>query len=227
MLDRAGLDTMEYFGAFATHHPIQTARLTEEGNLRLALGLLEICRDTASAGPETGGAWFAMVCCVQGKASAGAAIIEAGVLEVAVAHLNMSSPVEWINWRCPPGQQAGMTFGAFSLMAQAQGAEPQGKKMLQLVVENGIADAIVSLIKAYELRGPSKVDETSVHALAHATWCLASLDLTDLTAPAARHIVQLLEGMGSALRFALDHPQNHFKYAGITTGAYLGVSAAS
>ena len=75
--------------------------------------------------------------------------------------------------------------------------------------------------QAYELRGPSKVEE------AHTCGILCTvfgLSLLDMTTPEARPIVRLLDGMGSALRFTLDHPLNHLSVIGQTTATLCAVS---
>ena len=46
-----------------------------------------------------------------------------------------------------------------------------------------------------------------------------ALSLLDLTAPEAQPIVRQLEGMGSALRFVLDHSLDHIKALGFTTAS--------
>ena len=67
------------------------------------------------------------------------------------------------------------------------------------------------------------MDEACVSTTFAAVWALSFLDLG---APEARPIVQLLEGMPSALRFALDHPLDHFKAIGYTSAAFCAVSPA-
>ena len=65
------------------------------------------------------------------------------------------------------------------------------------------------------------MDEACVSTTFGAVWALSNLDLG---APEARPIVQLLEGMPSALRFALDHPLDHFKAIGLSSASYCAVS---
>ena len=52
-------------------------------------------------------------------------------------------------------------------------------------------------------------------------WVLTELDFS---AEEARPIVRILEGMGSALRFLLDHPLEHLKEMGFTTASWTAVS---
>ena len=54
-------------------------------------------------------------------------------------------------------------------------------------------------------------------------WALTNLDLA---APEARPIVRLLEGMGSALRFVLDHSLDHMKALGFTTASFCATLCA-
>lgn len=51
-----------------------------------------------------------------------------------------------------------------------------------------------------------------------------ALCLLDLTTAEARPIVKLLEGMGSALRFTLEHSLVHLDVLGQTTATMCGVS---
>ena len=53
-----------------------------------------------------------------------------------------------------------------------------------------------------------------------------ALSLLDLTAPEAQPIVQQLEGMGSALRFTLDHSLDHMKAMGLTTASFCATVCA-
>ena len=77
--------------------------------------------------------------------------------------------------------------------------------------------------QAFELRGAGKLDEANVYTVACALWALT---LLDLTAPEAQPILRLLEGMGSALRFALDHSLDHFKALGFTTSSFCATLCA-
>ena len=79
------------------------------------------------------------------------------------------------------------------------------------------------LPQAYELRGPAKVDEANVLGIGCGLWALS---LLDLAAPEARPIVRLLEGMGSALRFTLDHSLDHMKALGFTTASFCATVCA-
>ena len=67
------------------------------------------------------------------------------------------------------------------------------------------------------------MDEACISTTFAAVWALSNLDLG---APEARPIVRLLEGMPSALRFALDHPLVHFGAIGLSSASYCAVSPA-
>ena len=77
--------------------------------------------------------------------------------------------------------------------------------------------------QAYELRGPDKIDEANVFGIACGLWALSGLDMT---VPEAQPIVRLLEGMGSALRFVLDHSLDHMKALGLTTASFCATVCA-
>ena len=76
---------------------------------------------------------------------------------------------------------------------------------------------------AYELRGRAKVDEANVIAVGLGMWALTNLDLA---APEAQPIVRLLEGMGSALRFGLEHSLDQVKAMGFTTASFFATVCA-
>ena len=155
---------------------------------------------------------------MMGRPPVTTAIVEAGVFEVAVAHLHKSSPHQWVDWRCAEGLQAAAIFSMAMFMVQSE-----LPKKTELMIDSGMADAVSALVKAFELGGPSKTDDAIVGwGIDNAIWALTELDLS---APEARPIVQLLEGMPSALRFALDHPLDHFKAVGLSSGAFCAVSS--
>ena len=216
----AGTDERAWFRALLDHHPLQLGHApTDEANLRLAKLALDICRDPQGlSAEELAGAWMLVMHSVLSRPSASAVIpemVKAGVFEVAVAHLHKSSPVEWVSWRRADGLQASAIFTAALFVAQCE-----LPKKTERMIDSGMADAVASLLKAYELRGKGETDEANAWGTVNA---IDSLTRLDLSAPEARPIVQLLEGMGSALRFALDHPLEHFEKMGLTTSAQCAV----
>eukprot|EP01045_Picozoa_sp_COSAG04_P006641 COSAG04_NODE_330_length_16594_cov_25.794146_15_plen_155_part_00 len=129
------------------HHPLLPARSPGDDLPRaVALRCLEICRDPQGASSEA--VAFALQTTIfglgAGRESVAAALVEAGLLEVAVAHLHQSSPVEWVNWRSGAGLGAGVIF---SLAGNLAGVELPGMNKVQLYVDSGMADAIASLLK--------------------------------------------------------------------------------
>ena len=74
------------------------------------------------------------------------------------------------------------------------------------------------------MRGASKVPEASVNGIFISLWTLAYLDLA---APEARPIKQIFDGMGSVLRFVLDHPLDQLKPFGMTTSSFCAILCAT
>ena len=131
----------------ATHHPLMPARApTDEPSRSLALLCLEICRDPQGASVEAvAGAWWALAWAITARnPSIWAELAEAGLFLVAGARLSESSAVEMVNWRCAEGLQAGAIIGTIAFICQL---ELPGVNQTQLVVENGIADSIASVLK--------------------------------------------------------------------------------
>jgi len=129
-----------------THHPLYQVRSpTDDLPRAVALRALEICRDPQDAATEAvAGAWQAMTMAFVGRESVAAALLEADVLDVAVAHLHKSSAVEWVNWRCGPGLQAGSIVLFVGILCSL---ELHGMNKVKLMVDCGMADAIASLLK--------------------------------------------------------------------------------
>ena len=73
------------------------------------------------------------------------------------------------------------------------------------------------------MRGPSKIDEGNPCGFVCSIWTLTHVELT---IPEARPIMRLLEGASSALRYTLDHPLDHVKGMGITTGSWCAILCA-
>ena len=131
------------------------------------------------------------------------------MLEAAVAALQQSSPTDWITWLTSTGILAcsicclGWTLSTLTLPNKTQ-----------LLLDKGFVDVAISGMKAFELRGVSRLHEVSPCTI----WaCVTMLATVDLTAPAAKPIVKMLEGIPSALRFLLENNANHIKDFGMTT----------
>ena len=100
-------------------------------------------RGAARPGREAvAGAWVAVTWTLVGRPAVGTALLEAGMLEVAVAQLAKTSAVEWANWRS--GLHDGMCFAAVALLCSL---ELPGLRLSQRLVDSGMASAMTSLIK--------------------------------------------------------------------------------
>ena len=153
---RAGLEEFAFVGHWMTHYPLQQVRSpADDLNRAVALRCLEICRDPQGAPAEAvAGAWQTVCGAFAGRESVAAALLEAGVLEVAVAHLHQSSAVEWVNWRCGPGLQAGSIVLFVGILCSL---ELHGMNKVKLMVDCGMADAVTSLLKVRRVHVPSFV----------------------------------------------------------------------
>lgn len=127
--------------------------------------------------------------------------------------------MEWIDHRTPAGQEAGCIICVVGNILVV----PLEVNAFQLVIESGLAEAFLAVVKAYELRGASKVQDANPLSGMMPMYGLARLDLA---APEAQPIVELLAGMGSALRFTLEHPLEFLKDLGLTTASCCAVSLA-
>ena len=81
------------------------------------------------------------------------------------------------------------------------------------------------MVFSNELRGVSKLHEANVIGV----WCcITMLAALDLTAPEAKPIVVLCEGIPSALRFMLENNLDHIQALGMSTnGACSAVCATA
>ena len=96
--------------------------------------------------------WLAIGVAAGGRAPLAMTLIEAGVLDLAVATLQQTSPTEWITWRTPTGILAtGILFLGWTLST----LELPNKT--QLLLDKGFVDVAISVMKAFELRGLSKL----------------------------------------------------------------------
>ena len=114
----------------------------------------------------------------------------------------------------------GFSIGCFSQTDLAS----VGVNLVELLVESGMMDAIASLFKAHELRGPSMLEEANVGFLCYAAWGLTNLDIT---APEGLPIMEMLKGMPSALYFLLEHKLTLYVQFGSNTSSWAAVGAAA
>ena len=152
------MDEFGFLGPCMTHFPLNMGRGNDEFNRAAGLQALEICRDPLGASAEAvAGAWQLVVGSFVGRESVAAALLDAGVLEVAAAHLHESSAVEWVNWRSPAGLVAGPIF---CLTGGLVALELPGVNKAQLLVDCGMADAIAALLK---VQSPRAVISFTIH----------------------------------------------------------------
>ena len=124
---------------------------TDERNLRLMALALDICRDpTGVAGLELAAVWNLVQATVAQRSAVCAAAVNAGMCEVAMAHLHKSSPAEWIDWRTPVGLQASGIFHSLTQPCLTLTNEPD-INMTQVMVDSGAANAVISALQAHEL----------------------------------------------------------------------------
>ena len=115
---------------------------------------------------ELAGLWAVLYLSLGGRASLAMVLIEAGVLEAAVAALQQSSPTDWISWRTPTGVVAssicclGWTLSTLTLPNKTQ-----------LLLDKGFVDVAISVMKAFELRGVSKLHEVNPGGI----WCCVQM----------------------------------------------------
>eukprot|EP01043_Picozoa_sp_COSAG02_P030085 COSAG02_NODE_1904_length_10439_cov_157.636267_7_plen_688_part_00 len=181
---------------------------------RLALLMLElVCGSDAAVGEaELMCVWFALSIVLYGRVAQAMVLIEAGVLDAFLSVLQQGSPADWVTTTTPYGMLVG---GAFHL-GWALSTVDLPIDTTQLFIEKGVIDVSISALKAYELHGPTKVNEANVLTI----WCaLELLAQLDLTTPEAQSIVQKLAGIPTTLQFVLDHELVHFSELGYTTSA--------
>jgi hypothetical protein len=157
---------------------------------RLALLSLDILREPPEGTSDhaLAGVWWLISTAITGNADAAMRLISGGLLELAVATLHESSPVEWIAYRTPSEVLAGATF----LLGWTLSTLELPVNKTELLIETGFIDIAISVLKAFELLGRKKVPDANVATV----WCTCTmLSTLDLTAPEAQPIVRLLEGI--------------------------------
>ena len=198
---KSGVEMMAGDGAWlacwTAFHPLSLARGADEFNRRMGLLLLDMCREPAGLPAEAlAGAWFATFWASLGRGSVSTSLAEAGAFEASASHLRQSSAVEFVSMSTIEGLQA----GAVSLVvASICTQQLDGVNKTELLVQSGTHILLAEAIKAYELRGPSKKEDTNIALMSFLSYGLAGLDMT---APEGQPIVQLLGTMSSALQFS-------------------------
>ncbi len=177
---------------------------------RLCLLALDILREPHDALElERAGLFVVIAQSLAGRAPVATVLIEAGLLETAVSILQLSSPTDWIAWRTVTGIVAnGITALGWTLSTLAL------TNKTQLLLDKGFVDVAISVMKAFEMRGVSKVHEATPLGI----WCCVQMLATlDLTAAEAQPIVKVLKTIPSTLHYMLKNNLDHCKGIGQTT----------
>ena len=92
-------------------------------------------------------------------------LIEAGVIEAAVATLQQHSPTDWVSWKTPIGLQSGAILKLGWTLSTLE--LPMNKT--QLLLDKGFIDVCCSVLKAFEIKlGP--LPSGALNSASGATW---------------------------------------------------------
>jgi hypothetical protein len=107
VLDVADIDFFDFLGQFMPHNKLQPGNASEDFLIRIALLFLDIARDPQeTSAPVLCGLWQCISWACSGRPAVAVPLIEAGVIEIAIAMLQQSSPADWISWKTPIGVRA-------------------------------------------------------------------------------------------------------------------------
>jgi hypothetical protein len=164
MFTEAGITGKEWLGKFMAHNRLAAAKtdlsISDAFVERLSLLLLDIVREPqGTSDVVVGGAWFTLSVALSGNPEALAALLQAGFVETAVLQMQQASPVDSVSSKEPAGVIAAGISNCFWTVSVTQ---LPGLNVTQLLVESGVVEVAISSLRAYELRGASKVEETSV-----------------------------------------------------------------
>ena len=212
--DATGVGALDWLGNYMSYCKVSStvsSAMSDDFMIRLTELLLEIARDPQGVSDLVlAGLWHTMACSLSSRPAVTVSLIEAGMIEVAIATLQESSPTEWVTWKTPIGARAAGLFALGWTMSTLE--LPMNKT--QLLLDRGYIDVCISALKALELQGPRKVEEANVQGI---FCCVQLLSTLDLTAPEAVPIVRQLKGMASTLRFVLDNSLSHMQGIGFTS----------
>ena len=156
--EAAGLDEMGGYQGWCASNPFNPLNnhkpTTDEWNIRLVTLALEVCRDPQGLSEQESAAVWGLISppLIGQRPAVGAAAVNAGLFDVAVATLRKSLPAEWTSWRSFAGIQAGMIFSAIAQML-ITGAPVDH---VRLQIDSGFANGVVSMLQVREpLRVPS------------------------------------------------------------------------
>ena len=119
---------------------------------RLCFLGLEIIRDPQDVTElELSGIWAVCWMSLAGRAAMSAKLIEAGMLELAVATLQQSSPTDWNTWRSPTGILSGSICTLFWALSTLEGL---GVNKTQLLLDKGCVEIAISAMKVRTVPTP-------------------------------------------------------------------------
>ena len=119
---------------------------------RLCLLALEIIRDPIDVSDvELAGVWAVCWFSLAGRASASMKLIEAGMLELAVATLQQSSPTDWNTWGTATGILSGSICTLFWTLSTLEGL---GVNKTQLLLDKGCVEIAISAMKVRTVPTP-------------------------------------------------------------------------
>lgn len=161
--EAAGMGPLEFFEAFMPHCKLMPGNSSDEILIRLGKLSLEIARDPQGVSELlVAGMWQSITWMSAGRVAVVMPLIEAGVIDVAVASLQRHSPTEWVTHKTPIGIQAcGIFTFAWSLSTLEL---PMNKT--KLLLEKGLIDACISALKVrVPLRSPFEHLEPKSHLI--------------------------------------------------------------
>ena len=179
--------------------------------------VLELLRNPAAAAAATTGgqqlehniilgAFQSFVNFNAGKTGLSTALLEAGILDVAMAYLKKYKPLERI--------AVGNTLAGVALYSvkdvlanvlQAVDRDGTSAGVVGKVLDSGIIDLMISSLVANQMMGDSESDRNvnPVFFWYGVTWPLA---MFDYMSPEARPVIQKLRDIPGALKFVIDKP---------------------
>jgi hypothetical protein len=188
----------------------------------LALDLLRDSQATRQLSQlEVTGVWLLVWASLCQRPAVCAVAVSMGIFELGVATLRASPPSDWVSCRAPAGLQAAVLF--VTLLQPVINAAATSLELLSMVIESGVAEACVSAIQAFELRGVGQLDDSN-------TWTLDSafmlLERLNLAAPEAAPIVTMLQRIPTALTFATENPVAWMAVFGLANQAHCALVSA-
>lgn len=163
----AGLDHFLAWISSVPYHPQNPNKRTDTENEPILLQALELSRNPNGASElELAGIWWLIFNSISpDRPDLCMRAVKAGLLDVGMQALRRFTPVEWICWRTPAGLMAGAIATTLLQPVISGAAKPGSASTVKLVIDSGVPDALVAMLKAFELQGASKVHEANVMTL--------------------------------------------------------------